>query len=148
MFAIGEKVVIRSEVRAFPEPIFHWVINGKRPIPNTFWTTAYEQENAASTLNYNVSLSDVTSNCTVFVLCQAKNSYGTSEHNFDVYLSNSDDKNCFSPPILLNNSTESDSKPGSETNQLILLIIIATVGNVPLICVFVAMIGLLFYKRR
>ena len=154
-FAIDQEMVINSRVKAFPAPTFQWFINGNERIPTKkFWISTYENETAVSTLTFKPTLSDVNTNCTAFVLCQAINPYGKSKRYFDVYLTNRDGKNCFSPPIR-NTTTTTESQPMSEpeSDQEKLIIGTAIAGNVGMFVLFLVVILLsvmLFriYKRR
>ena len=147
-------MVINSRVKAFPAPTFQWFINGNEPIPNNYWISTYENETAVSTLTFKLTLSDVNANCMAFVVCQTKNPYGISERYFDIYLTNNDGKNCFSPPTHnTTTTTESQPMPEHESDQDKLIIGTAIAGNIGMFVLFlvVLLLSLLIfriYKRR
>ena len=81
VISLGKEQRINCSVAASPKPDFKWFLNSS-PLPESSWTSSYDDVMGISTLVFKFEKNHLNSNCEISVACVATNSYGTSEHHF------------------------------------------------------------------
>ena len=136
VISLGKEQRINCSVAASPQPDFKWLLNSSH-LPESSWTSSYDDVMGISTLTFEFEENHLNSNCEISVACVATNSYGTSEHHFT--LAPADELVCSStktasstpssnPPVITNDpqldrSKGSDSSDGKMSDTTFKIII-------------------------
>ena len=81
MIQLQKELKINCSVRALPRPDFKWFL-GSTLLPESTWTTIYNDVMGISTLTFEFEKEDVDTECKIQLACIASNTYGTSEQHF------------------------------------------------------------------
>lgn len=81
VISLGKEERINCSVAASPKPDFKWLLDSS-PLPESSWTSSYDDIMGISTLAFEFEKNHLNSNCEISLACVATNSYGTSEHHF------------------------------------------------------------------
>lgn len=89
---LDSPVEINCSVTALPKPDFQWFNDStsRKPLPQTSWSSNYDDVMGISTLVHTFSRGDLNDDCAILVVCVATNSYGQSEQHFNLTLEDSD----------------------------------------------------------
>ena len=148
---LNQPVILNYSVSAVPHPEFQWIlVTTNESLPDLSWNSMYTYKTTTSTLNYTFGTADLNENCTICVVCIARNSYGRSEHRFTLSLNSSED-DCSLPTYSSTPDTHVQVLSNSGSDTHVQIIIGSTVG-VSIVLLLVALLivvsAVMICKRR
>ena len=157
---LNQPIILNYSVSAVPHPEFQWILETtNESLPDLSWNSTYTNKTTTSTLNYTFGTADLNENCTICVVCIARNHYGRSEHRFTLSLNSSED-DCSLPTysstsdtnvqVLSNSGSDThvqvENNSGSDTHVQVVTVGVSIV--LLLVALLIAVSAVMICKRR